>query len=68
MREEIQTRSGIIEVVRWSNGKITIEAENDMFTPVQARKVAAALVSCAKYRAADGYSTKAPHPERKAGR
>lgn len=61
--EDIRLRGGdVIRVVRWSNGKITIENAPVFLTVRQAEKIAAALVSCASYRAANGYSTKTPHP------
>lgn len=66
MREDIPVRGndGPISVVRWTNGKITIENAPVFLTPRMAKKIADALVSCTKFRAAFGYSTATPHPDR----
>lgn len=70
MREDIPVRGhdGPISVVRWTNGKITIENAPVFLTPRMAERIAEALLSCVKFRAAFGYSTKMPHPDRYARR
>lgn len=64
MREDIPTRGGPVSVVRWTTGKITIENAPVFLTPRLAEKIAEALISCTRFCAAFGYSTRTPHPDR----